>query len=444
MEQFFTKKSIFEPRVPYRTLLAITTILFAIRIIIQPLVAKFPVDWLPPFETWHSEAMPYVNLLFLQVIILGIMGLGTWFVPRLDSNQKTSRVFAAIGGIYLLLMVIRMFTGVFDLSEHMWFDGAIPTVFHFVLIAYLIVVSHSFSDLASRIAFKRLFRFCGYPFIILVSLTSFVWMMNSGSPLLFSSYLSVLLGTLGVILHESLHPARSEWSPTAEDLIPDGLFLIIVQVGIPSVLKVVLPAVIITLAGNSAFTKLNFWPHGWPLIGQVGLMLLTAEFFRYWIHRFMHEFNGLWKFHAVHHASDKLYTMNVGRFHPLDKTIQFLGDSLPFLLLGVSSEIFAAYFVFYAINGFYQHSNADVKLCFLNWIVAGPELHRWHHSTTIAEGHANYGNNLIIWDSFFGTRFLPPERTVSEVGIGNKQWPKGFFSQIIAPLTHPTDQESDT
>ena len=118
MEQFSTKKSICEPRVPYRTLLAITTILFAIRIIIQPLVAKFPVDWLPPFETWHSEAMPYVNLLFLQVIILGIMGLGTWFVPRLDSNQKTSRVFAAIGGIYLLLMVIRMFTGVFELSEH--------------------------------------------------------------------------------------------------------------------------------------------------------------------------------------------------------------------------------------------------------------------------------------------------------------------------------------
>ena len=70
--------------------------------------------------------MPYVNLLFLQVIILGIMGLGTWFVPRLDSNQKTSRVFAAIGGIYLLLMVIRMFTGVFELSEHMWFDGAVP------------------------------------------------------------------------------------------------------------------------------------------------------------------------------------------------------------------------------------------------------------------------------------------------------------------------------
>ena len=119
---------------------------------------------------------------------------------------------------------------------------------------------------------------------------------------------------------------------------------------------------------------------------------------------------------------DPVNTMNVGRFHPLDKTIQFLGDSLPFLLLGVGPEVIAAYFVFYAVNGFYQHSNADVRLGFLNWIVAGPELHRWHHSTIISEGHANYGNNLIIWDTFFGTRLLPKERTVSEVGIGNKKW----------------------
>ena len=117
MEQSSAERSICELRVPYRTLLAITTILFAIRIIIQPLVAKFPVDWLPPFESWHSEAIPYVNLLFLQVIIFGIMGLGIWFVPRFGSNQKTSRVFAAIGGIYLLFMVIRMFLSLIHISE---------------------------------------------------------------------------------------------------------------------------------------------------------------------------------------------------------------------------------------------------------------------------------------------------------------------------------------
>ena len=141
--------------------------------------------------------MPYVNLLFLQVINLGIMGLGMVLCLVLIPIKKQVESSLQLEGS-ICCMVIRMFIGVFDLSEHMWFDGAVPTVFHFVLIAYLIVVSHSFSDLASRIAFKRLFRFCGYPFIILVSLTSFVWMMNSGSPLLFSSYLSVLLGMLWV------------------------------------------------------------------------------------------------------------------------------------------------------------------------------------------------------------------------------------------------------
>ena len=75
-------------------------------------------------------------------------------------------------------------------------------------------------------------------------------------------------------------------------------------------------------------------------------------------------------------------------------------------------------------------------------IVAGPELHRWHHSTTIAEGHANYGNNLIIWDSFFGQDFCLPKDSI-EVGIGNKHGQR-VSSQIIAPLSHPTDQESDT
>ena len=226
-------------------------------------------------------------------------------------------------------------------------------------------------------------------------------------------------------------------------MVSDGVFLIVVQVGIPAALKVLLPAVIITFAGNSVFNVLGFWPHEWPILWQAGLMLLIAEFFRYWIHRSMHEFNPLWKLHAVHHASDKLYTINVGRFHPLDKTIQFFGDSLPFLILGVGPDVFAVYFVFYAINGFYQHSNADVRLGWLNWIVAGPELHRWHHSTVIAEGHANYGNNLIIWDACFGTRLFPRGRTVDEVGIGNKKWPRGFFSQIVAPLTQPTEHDPE-
>lgn len=432
-----------DQRIPYRVLLSVLTAVFASRVIMQAVAGKWNVAGLPPFEAWHSETMPYAVLLSLQLIILLLMVFGCLALPRLDTNRKTCVILAVIGWIYGALMVSRMAIGILDLSDHDWFDGAVPTAFHFVLVFYLLIMSHAFSDGKSKAGYMKWSRYVGYPLLIAGSCILLFWMMQSGAPPIFASYVAVLIGVLGVIFHESFNPARDEWRPEARDVFSDGVFLIVVQVGIPAVLKILLPAAVITLAGNSAFTTLDFWPHAWPVLAQVGLMLLVAEFFRYWIHRSMHEFNPLWKLHAVHHASDKLYTINVGRFHPLDKAIQFLGDSLPFLLLGVGPDVFAAYFVFYAVNGFYQHSNADVRLGWLNWIVAGPELHRWHHSTVICEGHANYGNNLIIWDACFGTRLLPHKRTVAEVGIGNKKWPRGFLSQIVAPLTQPTERDPD-
>jgi sterol desaturase/sphingolipid hydroxylase (fatty acid hydroxylase superfamily) len=196
----------------------------------------------------------------------------------------------------------------------------------------------------------------------------------------------------------------------------------------------------VSVAADGGALISGYWPHDAPVLAQVFLMLLIAEFFRYWIHRSLHVFGPLWQLHAVHHAADKIYTVNVGRFHPFDKAIQFLGDTVPFLLLGVTPEVFAAYFVLYAINGFYQHSNADVSLGPINWIIAGPELHRWHHSASIREAQSNYGNNLIVWDVLFGTRYLPEGREVGAVGIGNSRWPNGFLRQMSAPFTTPTDR----
>ena len=204
-------------------------------------------------------------------------------------------------------------------------------------------------------------------------------------------------------------------------------------------LKAAALAAIVALAAGGIAPLHDYWPHEAPLLVQIPLMLVIAEFFRYWIHRTLHVVDPLWRFHAVHHAADKLYTINVGRFHPLDKAIQFLGDTLPFLLLGLAPEVFAAYFVFYAINGFYQHSNADLRLGPLNWIIAGPELHRWHHSAALGESQSNYGNNLIVWDVVFATRYLPKAREVGRLGISNPDWPNGFLGQLAAPFTTPTD-----
>lgn len=113
---------------------------------------------------------------------------------------------------------------------------------------------------------------------------------------------------------------------------------------------------------------------------------------------------------------------------------------LPFIILGVNEKVLAGYFVFYSVNGFFQHSNCRVKLGFLNWIISGPELHRWHHSRLISESDNNYGNNLIIWDVIFGTRFLPSDRQVEELGLINRKYPDSFFKQMTSVFKNGLDK----
>jgi len=164
------------------------------------------------------------------------------------------------------------------------------------------------------------------------------------------------------------------------------------------------------------------------------MMLLLADFLRYWLHRASHRWKPLWKLHEVHHSPKKLYWMNVGRFHPIEKGMQYVFDALPFIVLGVSQEVLALYFVFYAINGFFQHCNIDLRLGVLNFLVSGPELHRWHHSKRIKESDNNFGNNLIIWDLIFSTRYLPSERSVGELGVLDDNYPTSLSAQLMSPF----------
>jgi sterol desaturase/sphingolipid hydroxylase (fatty acid hydroxylase superfamily) len=431
--------------IPYRVLLGILAGIFALRVAAQFFLQDQTVSLLPPFDLWHSATMSYGALLGLQLLILGAMGAAIKAVPLKRARPTFGALLIALGWIYVGAMTVRLAVGALNLSQHSWFEGAVSTAFHFLLAAFVLILGSALKagprDQGTP-AERTAVRYMAYPALMIGGLALFNWLLEAGAPLLFSSYLAVLVAGFGVLMHETFFPARQDWRPQSSDVLNDSLFLSIVQILLPTILKALALALIVMLARSERAPFASLWPHGAPVILQVLGMLFIAEFFRYWLHRALHEIIPLWRFHAVHHASDKLYTVNVGRFHPLDKSLQFLGDTLPFLLLGVSPEVFATYFVLYAINGFYQHSNADVRLGPLNWVIAGPELHRWHHSAELSEANSNYGNNLIVWDAIFGTRFLPKDREVGRIGIGNPAWPNTFLAQMAAPFTTSTDAPS--
>jgi len=256
-----------------------------------------------------------------------------------------------------------------------------------------------------------------------------------------STYIPVVLGAFAIALLERTCPYRKEWLPNRLDVASDVTFMVMVQVILPKLLSFFVAIKLLEYLRANGITLRGYWPHDSTPFFQALLMVLTADFLRYWLHRASHEWYLLWRLHAVHHSPHKLYWVNVGRFHPMDKALQFLFDSLPFIILGISKEVLGIYFVFYSINGFFQHCNINLRLGFLNYIISGPELHRWHHSFVIREANRNYGNNLIIWDLLFGTWFLPRAREIERLGLKNREYPLDFVTQLRTPFIKGIDQE---
>ncbi len=279
-----------------------------------------------------------------------------------------------------------------------------------------------------------------YPAILGSAMGLFFLLKGLSWPVLLQINLPVVWGAFSITFLELRMPYQRNWNPEKKEIWNDSLFLVTMQMVLPRLLALLVSLTLLVLLGSTGFQARDLWPHGWSIGWQVVLMVVVADFLRYWLHRFSHEIPYLWRLHAVHHSSRKLYWLNVGRFHPLEKTLQFLFDALPFILVGVSVEVLGLYFVFYAVNGFFQHCNIDVRMGFLNYVISGPQLHRWHHSRIIAESNNNYGNNIIVWDLLFGTYFLPAGKHVKELGLLNPSYPDDYASMLRTPFSGAIDK----
>ena len=272
---------------------------------------------------------------------------------------------------------------------------------------------------------KRVF----YPAVMALTFLGYWAMRQFGVPLTLSAYVTVALFGPLVLFGERLIPFRREWRPSPREILLDGAYMGVVQVVLPLALVLLVQAAL-----RHAGWTIAIWPSHWPIWSQVLLKIAIGDLLRYWLHRASHTWTPLWRLHSVHHAPEKLYTTNVFRFHPAEKALQFLGDTLPFIVIGVGPEVLSAYFVFYAMSGLFQHSNCDLRLGWLNYLVSGPEVHRWHHSQKIEESNANYAHSFVGWDLLFGTYFRPRGRMVTDLGLLERDYPQGFGGQMAAPF----------
>ncbi len=239
-----------------------------------------------------------------------------------------------------------------------------------------------------------------------------------------------------VAICERIFPFRPAWNRSVGDIHVDLSFAGVDLLVERFVQFAVAPVAAATGAWISATLSVGLWPQDWPLLAQLLLALIVAEFPKYWGHRFMHEWDWLWRFHAVHHSVPRLYWLNASRFHPVDLAIDTALGVATISFVGCGPPVIALFILVTAVHGIFQHCNLKLHLGPLNWFFSMAELHRWHHSRRVEEADNNYGNNLIIWDIVFGTRFLPEDHEPPEdIGLFDLEaFPTTFRGQITAPL----------
>jgi sterol desaturase/sphingolipid hydroxylase (fatty acid hydroxylase superfamily) len=182
-----------------------------------------------------------------------------------------------------------------------------------------------------------------------------------------------------------------------------------------------------------------------PLYVAVPAGLLTFEALNYAYHRASHELGGrlgrlLWLSHAAHHLPEQIYVLMHAAFHPINAFItRGFTMVLPLFLLGLSPEAVILFSLVDNFCGIISHCNLDVRGGWLNYVLVGPELHRYHHSADPAEAK-NYGAALPIFDLLFGTFVYKPG--VFPVRIGVKQpaaYPRAeqFWEVMRLPFAKP-------
>ena len=121
------------------------TALFVLRIAAQPLALILP--GLPDFDAWHGGTMPYPVLLPFQLAIPSIM-LATNLActpGRLMPRPRLARSLTVFGTLYFVAMLARLALGQSLDPVPAWFNRPLPTLFHLVLAAWLLILARRLS-----------------------------------------------------------------------------------------------------------------------------------------------------------------------------------------------------------------------------------------------------------------------------------------------------------
>lgn len=230
---------------------------------------------------------------------------------------------------------------------------------------------------------------------------------------------------------ERTNPLLDRWRMTRDsfvgrDLPFIGLAFMVEQIATMGVSAVA--ALLVPSGGFGPLTRI-------PLPVQTVVVLLAVDLLWYVYHRAAHTLPRLWRAHGVHHAPSQVYVLMHPVFHPLDLLVsRFLISLVVFRFSGATPDAVFLALVVLNLQQTISHINSDIRTGPLNYLLIGPETHRWHHG---AGERVNYGSVLPLWDMLFGTFVHQPRRVPDRLGLDDPASypdPRGFHVTLAWPF----------
>jgi sterol desaturase/sphingolipid hydroxylase (fatty acid hydroxylase superfamily) len=171
-----------------------------------------------------------------------------------------------------------------------------------------------------------------------------------------------------------------------------------------------------------------------PIVAQVPLMVLVADFTQYWVHRTFHTVPLLWRFHAIHHSAEEMDWLAGSRLHLVDVIVTRGLTYVPIFVLGFSNVALMVYVVLVAVQATFIHANVRWEFRPVRRLIATPAFHHWHHTAERDAVDKNFSVHTPIWDLLFGTYYLP-DRWPTRYGLaGGREVPSGWVRQLLHPI----------
>jgi sterol desaturase/sphingolipid hydroxylase (fatty acid hydroxylase superfamily) len=234
----------------------------------------------------------------------------------------------------------------------------------------------------------------------------------------------ILIFALIFIPLEQMLPLHNEQGAFRKNWLNDVFYLIFNGIPIKLGLMAVLGAGMVMIEAYVP-TGLHAWVQSWPLLVQVLAVIVIADIGFYAAHRTFHAVPFLWRFHAVHHSIEEMDWLASHRIHPVDQIITMAASLLPVFALGFEPMAVGIHALVFHCQSLLIHSNTSINFGRLQWVLASPLFHHWHHANEREAYDKNFAAQLPFIDAIGGTLRMP------------KQMPKAYgCDDPVPPLYH--------